>query len=172
MARKKKIQEVKKPQITDTFKYEGKVTLKLAKGNKPIKTLCVKNLGVNNLFQKIALWLTGNWDSCYPKFLNIGSNNEPTTVNMTDLQSPLLTNRVKLTSRPIYQLNNSTWVAPFQTVVPYSSLSENTAIKELGLFYTELSNNTMLARIVLDDSIIIPQGYNLIIEWLMTISNS
>lgn len=55
MARKKKIQEVKKPQITDTFKYEGKVTLKLAKGNKPIKTLCVKNLGVNNLFQKIAL---------------------------------------------------------------------------------------------------------------------
>ncbi len=172
MARKKKVQEPKESQVIDTIKYEGKVTLKLAKGNKPIKTLCVKNMGVNNLFQKMALWLTGNWDSCYPKFLNVGLGNEPTTTNMTDLQNPLLRNRVKLTSRPIYQLNSSSWVAPFQTVVPYSSLNQSTDIKELGLFYTELSDNTMLARIVLDSSIHIPQGYNLIVEWLMTISNS
>lgn len=173
----KKRNKIEKP--IDSIFYSGKVTLKLEKGNKILKTLQVNNLGTSELLRGLALYLNDNGgdNPRTPKYLDVGTSNEISSSTVvethTDLVSSLLgENRVSLEPRAIEEIVDNNiiigWVAPFEATIPYSSILGST-VREIGLFSAK-TGGYLLSRIVVND-IQVPQGFNLIVRWEIAIEN-
>lgn len=106
-----------------------------------------------------------------PKYLDIGTGSAETSSTMTNLAESILNPRVRLyTYAP--ELDGNSYIARFYTTIPATSVSSSQKIRELGLFGT-VSDDSMLARIVVsdDDSVTVPDGTALFVEWDISISN-
>lgn len=166
--------------ITDSNYVQGNVVLKLRHGNKDKVILVTHNSPTRLLFYGLALVMridpteTSIQDRL-PRYLSVGSGSstpENDSYKATSLDNEILSygSRKPLSVYGgIIDKENERYVkTTWQGIIPYNSV-QNTPIRELGLFATNpidsVLANTMVARVVLPNSIVLETGYSLVVEW-------
>lgn len=171
---KKKKQETT---VTNNSKitYHGNVKVSITTNGVVTKSFKVNNNGTLLLFQQMALSLIQFQNHLTPNFIAVGTSNETNDdITLNKLKSEISNSRVPLVNKKVEVLqdgNNNTigYKAQF-TGTEYYSIVGRTTIKEIGL-YGDVSGNSLLARIVIDNGISLSQNQSLIIDWTMGISN-
>lgn len=168
----KNIKNFKEP-TSQSISYSGEVTISIKKGSKTTKSLTIKNYGTNLLFEGICLALIQHPNNkMFPNFIGVGKGDSTITENYK-LDNEIV--RVKVNRSYVEETSSGNgFHAIFASSFPWSLIGANNAIKEIGLFGTDKTDSnydSMLARIVLPNTIEITQGINLIVEWKILIKN-
>lgn len=171
MARNKKASSTTTANTTTAI--EGNVVLKVVKGKSVIKEVKTHNYGTVILFIGIiqALSQADPINNLrLPRYLGVGTSNTVGSETDTGLQS-----EVSMV-RPALQLNykgvqstNSSASATYQGLVPYNNIGM-ASINEIGVFGTS-SGASLLARVILPETLKLDPGESLIVEWSFSVSN-
>ena len=148
----------------------GNVLVQIKQGKRVLKTLDIHNTATINLFIGIAQALSsleGNIEKYLPRYLGAGTG-------VLDGQDPVtltgLINPIQMVMGIVERINSpriidKKGVVTFQSVLPYSSLGSTTAIRELGLYGdSNISSNTMVARVQFPSDITLEKGQSLYIQ--------
>ena len=159
--------------------YKGNVTLEFQRNGRKIRTVRIKNTGVNRLFTGIAYFLSGRWslysptaelntiNAYIPKYLGIGveKTDSTATVAKTTFSDSLLQNELNIRrfavspSNPKIDTASGIVSISFQAKVPFTSIGAGNRIIEIGLFNDNPTSGTagLLARISLE-AVDLPDG--------------
>lgn len=164
--------------------YSGYAKVHYYKGGELIKTQRIKNKGTSLLFQLLAQCLCGyNVGNLMPQYIDVGH------INGGSFNS-LLSNRVNVKPSFIrgYQDVDSKgevvvrdFAAVFKGFIPSTTLllgdtTKNISVLRLYNSYNNKDAESLLAEITLKDKEVVDvttlSGYSLMIEWVMSFSNT
>lgn len=168
----KKTKQSKTPAVSVSCK--GTVNVKLMNKNKIMLNQVKHNAGMISLFHGIALCLTQSnsidISKYLPNFLGVGQGTSDSfSITNDDLINPIPNiSRASLSTKLVKQ-ELTGYSTTFTAVI--NGIGSSTSITELGL-YGDSNTNSLLARVQLDEPIIIPSStVSLIVEWKISIEN-
>ena len=159
---------------SSTLQYKGNVKLSIKQNGIVTKEYKINNTGTSLLFQQLALGLIQFPNFLTPNFIAVGSNSTGNTLTLNALVDEIPNSRTPLTNKKVSAVYDKSEVIGYKaefTGAQYYSTIGSVNISEIGL-YGDISSNTLLARITLQDTIHLDLGQNLIIEWSMSIQNN
>lgn len=167
---------------------DGNVKIEVRKGKRIVKTINRRNTATQNLYYGLAGALTGIIDRRFiPNYICAGSGiytGQEDKRLLDSLVTPLITMLMPQVT-PIAgspkksnivrdDKNIPSALATFVGVIPYRLVEDN-LITELGLYGSNEggnNNNSLVARLEIQDGIQLEKGQSLYVEWTFNISGT
>ena len=174
--------------IKNGVNYLGFVRIKKLRGDKVVETIEKHNSGTIWLFKLLSSVLCGNDERLnMPRYFDIGILDQ--SLNSSAKFQSYLANRVFLSSKVInnFEIKSGNayytgkYGAVFTALISSINITENDAAKKaniLRLYSESQKDDTLLAQVELTESeannlnLNYGQGYNYMIEWVMTFENA